>query len=84
MSYESWIARGGNEAAEFEKDDRRRQRAANRLMLEAPKQITCEDCGEPTTEWDWAGKYQVCPKCLAKETDAAADRSDWLYHQRRD
>ena len=60
------------------------EQEAIRLMLEASKQITCEDCGEPTTEWDWAGKYQVCPKCLAKETDAAADRSDWLYHQRRD
>ena len=57
---------------------------AIRLMLEASKQITCEDCGEPTTEWDWAGKYQVCPKCLAKETDEAADRGDWQYHQRRD
>ena len=31
MSYESWKARGGNEAEEFAKDDRQRDRAAGQI-----------------------------------------------------
>jgi hypothetical protein len=43
------------------------------------KPICCDDCGDPI-EHDRG----ICDRCLDKETDPAADRGDWEYHQGHD
>lgn len=92
MSYRSWIASGGNEAAAFAEDDRQRERSRKIGCADALNpgdDIACDNCGEMTRAWEYLPDCtftRFCRECLARidDDDPRADRGDFECHQERD